>query len=90
VTSTTPLAGKIVVLTGTLPTQTRAQATAKIEAAGGKISGAVSRSTDFVVAGADPGTKLAEASELGIPVIDEAELLRRMESVEENSGKGRD
>ncbi|MBI5382176.1 MAG: NAD-dependent DNA ligase LigA [Opitutae bacterium] len=70
------LAGKTVVLTGTLPSLTRAQATAKIEAAGGKVSGSVSRKTDFVVAGAEPGAKLAQARALGVPVIDEDELLQ--------------
>lgn len=73
------LAGKTFVLTGTLPTLTRAQATAKIQSAGGKVVGAVSRSTTFVVVGAAPGAKLTQARELGIASIDEAALLRMLE-----------
>jgi DNA ligase (NAD+) len=59
------------VLTGTLPTLTRDEAKAMIEAAGGKATGSVSAKTDYVVAGADAGSKLAKAQELGIPVLDE-------------------
>ncbi|WP_414660920.1 NAD-dependent DNA ligase LigA [Horticoccus sp. 23ND18S-11] len=70
------LKGRVLVLTGTLPTLTRAEVTARIEAAGGKVSNAVSRHTHFVVAGAEPGSKLKQAHEFGVPVIDEAELLR--------------
>jgi DNA ligase (NAD+) len=66
-----PLAGKTLVLTGTLPTFTREQATEMIVAAGGKVTGSVSRKTDYVVAGASPGSKLAQAERLGVPVIDE-------------------
>ena len=69
------LAGKTLVLTGTLPTLTRDQATEMIEAAGGKVSGSVSRKTDYVVAGEEAGSKLAKAQELGVAVIDEAALL---------------
>ena len=69
-----PLAGRTLVLTGTLPELTRDQAKAMIEAAGGKVAGSVSSRTDFVVAGVDAGSKLARASELGVPVIDEARL----------------
>ena len=69
-------AGKIFVLTGTLPTLTREEAMAKIEAAGGKVSGSVSKKTDFVLAGADAGSKLAKAQELGVKILDEAEFLR--------------
>jgi DNA ligase (NAD+) len=69
------MAGKTFVLTGTLPTLTREEAAAKIEAAGGKVAGSVSRKTSFVVAGDDAGSKLVKARELGIPVIGEAELL---------------
>jgi DNA ligase (NAD+) len=69
------LAGKIFVLTGTLPTLSRDAAAEMIEAEGGKVSGSVSRKTSYVVAGDDAGSKLAKAQELGIPVIDEAGLL---------------
>lgn len=67
-----PLAGKTLVLTGTLPTLTRDQASGMILAAGGKVSGSVSRKTTWVVAGADAGSKLARAQELGVPILDEA------------------
>jgi len=73
-----PLAGKIVVLTGSLPTLSRAEATAHIEAAGGVVKSSVSRKTSMVVAGEDAGEKLVKAESLGIEVIDEAELLRRL------------
>ena len=72
-----PLSGMTVVLTGTLPTLTRAKATALIEAAGGRLTGSVSKSTSFVVAGEDAGSKLEKAKSLGVEVIDEATLLRR-------------
>ncbi len=67
-------AGKTFVLTGTLPTLTREEATAKIEAAGGKVTGSVSKKTDFVLAGAEAGSKLTKAQELGVKILDEAEF----------------
>jgi DNA ligase (NAD+) len=70
-----PLVGKTLVLTGTLPNLTRPEATARIEAAGGKVTGSVSKKTDYLVAGADPGTKLTKAQELGTEVLDEEGLL---------------
>jgi DNA ligase (NAD+) len=71
-----PLAGKTLVLTGTLPNLKREEAAAKIEAAGGKVSGSVSKKTDYVVAGAEAGSKLDKAQKLGVKIIDEAGLLR--------------
>jgi DNA ligase (NAD+) len=71
-TAVGPFAGKTIVLTGTLPSLTREQATAMIEAAGGKTSGSVSKKTDFVLAGAEAGSKLTKAQELGVQILDEA------------------
>ncbi|NLZ39264.1 MAG: NAD-dependent DNA ligase LigA [Firmicutes bacterium] len=69
------LQGKVFVLTGTLPTYSREEAKEMIEAAGGKVTGSVSKKTDYVVAGEKAGSKLAKALQLGIKVIDEAALL---------------
>ena len=63
-------------LTGTLPTMSRDEASEKIKALGGKVSGSVSSKTGYVVAGEAAGSKLTKANELGIPVIDEAALLK--------------
>ena len=70
-----PLAGKTLVLTGTLPELSREQATERITAAGGRVTGSVSRKTDWVVAGESAGSKLAQAEKLGVPVLDEPGLL---------------
>jgi DNA ligase (NAD+) len=66
-----PLADKTLVLTGTLPTLTREEATEMVMAAGGKVTGSVSRKTSYLVAGDSPGSKLAQAERLGVPVLDE-------------------
>jgi DNA ligase (NAD+) len=65
-----PLSGKVFVLTGTLPDMTREEATAAIEARGGRVSGSLSRKTHYLVCGADPGSKLARARELEVEVLD--------------------
>jgi DNA ligase (NAD+) len=67
-----PLSGKTFVLTGTLPGLTREEASGKIEALGGHVSGSVSKKTDYVLAGEEAGSKLTRAKELGIPILDEA------------------
>ena len=74
------LAGLTVVITGTLPTLGRDAAKALLEAAGAKVAGSVSKKTSFVVAGADAGSKLAKAQELGVPVLDEAAMLARLQA----------
>ncbi len=77
-----PLAGKTFVLTGTLPSLSRDQAKDRIEALGGKVSGSVSKKTDFVVAGEEAGSKLDKARELARPVLDEAALLEMLKAAE--------
>ena len=69
-----PLAGKTFVLTGTLPNLTRDEARQRIEAAGGRVTGSVSKKTDYLVAGSAPGSKRAKAESLNIPVLGEPEL----------------
>jgi len=76
------LQGKTFVLTGTLPNLTRDEAQAKIEAAGGKVSGSVSKKTDYVIAGVEAGSKLEKAQELGLNVLDEAGLLALIDECE--------
>lgn len=73
------LAGKTVVLTGTLPNLTREAAKEMLEAAGAKVAGSVSKKTDYVVAGADAGSKLAKAEELGVSVLDEEGMRKLLE-----------
>jgi DNA ligase (NAD+) len=75
-----PLAGKTFVLTGTLPSMTRDEASAKIEALGGHVSGSVSKKTDYVLAGGEAGSKLEKAKKLGVKVIDEKAFCRLLES----------
>ena len=77
------LAGRTVVLTGTLPTLSREEAKEMLEAAGAKVAGSVSKKTDYVVAGADAGSKLAKAEELGVPVLDEEGMRKLLEGVTE-------
>jgi DNA ligase (NAD+) len=73
-----PLVGKTFVLTGTLPSMTREEATEKIEALGGHVTGSVSKKTDYVLAGAEPGSKFDKAKELGVRIIDETELQKML------------
>jgi len=74
-----PLAGKTFVITGTLPTLSRDEAKDKLEAAGAKVAGSVSKKTDYVVAGTEAGSKLDKARDLGVAVIDEAQMLEILE-----------
>ena len=70
-----PFAGKTFVLTGTLPTHTRPEAEALIKKCGGKVTGSVSKSTSYLLTGAEPGSKIEKARQLNIPIIDEAQLV---------------
>ncbi len=74
-----PLADKTLVLTGTLPHWTREHATEQIMAAGGRVTGSVSKNTDYLVAGESAGSKLAKAERLGVAVLDEAGLRELLE-----------
>ena len=71
-TAALPLSGLTVVLTGTLPALRRDEAAERLTALGAKVSGSVSKKTSYVIAGADPGSKLTRAQQLGIPVLDES------------------
>jgi DNA ligase (NAD+) len=73
-----PFSGLTFVITGTLPTLSRSKATALIEEAGGRVTGSVSKATDFLLAGKEAGSKLEKAKSLGVEIIDEADLLRRV------------
>ena len=73
-----PLAGKTFVLTGVLPSMTREEATQKIEALGGRVSSSVSKKTDYVLVGAQPGSKFDKAKQLGIRILDEAEFRKML------------
>jgi DNA ligase (NAD+) len=79
-----PLSGKCFVITGTLPSLSRQEATAIIERAGGRVTGSVTRKTDFLVVGEDAGSKLTKARELGVPTLTEPELLERAGAPGEN------
>jgi len=74
-----PLTGKTFVLTGTLSSMTRDEAKERLQALGGKVTGSVSKKTDYVVAGTEAGSKLAKAEELGIAILDEAGLLNLLQ-----------
>jgi DNA ligase (NAD+) len=73
-----PFAGKTFVLTGTLPTLSRDEASALIRDAGGNVTGSVSKNTDYVLAGESAGSKLDKALELGVPVLDEAQFRKML------------
>ncbi len=82
------LRGKTFVLTGTLPNYTREEATILIEEAGGKVTGSVSKKTDFVLAGEKAGSKLEKARNLGIPVLSEADLLKMLSAADNTPSGG--
>jgi DNA ligase (NAD+) len=73
-----PLRGKTFVLTGTLPSMTREEATEKIEALGGHVTSSVSKKTDYVLAGAEPGSKFDKARELGVRIIGDAQFRKML------------
>lgn len=80
-TANNPFAGKTIVLTGTLEHFTRPELTEKLEAYGAKVSGSVSKNTDFVIAGESAGSKLDKAKKLGVEVWDEKRLIKVLDSL---------
>jgi len=82
-----PFSGKTFVLTGTMSTMTREQAREKLEVLGAKVSGSVSKKTDYVVAGAEAGSKLDKAHELGVAVLDEQQFLALLEPIQKAFGR---
>ncbi len=81
-----PFSGMTFVLTGTLPNMTREEATALIENAGGKVTGSISKKTDYLLAGDKPGSKFAKAEKLGVPILDESGLKRRLRQTQSRTG----
>ncbi len=75
-----PFSGKTVVITGTLAALTRGQAAEELRRRGARVTDSVSKKTDYLVVGADPGSKAAKAAQLGVPVLGEAEFLRMLEA----------